>query len=235
MRTTLVVFFEDSSFDLNHPPNQSLLHGHLLSFVVATSYAPFPGVQNGAGPSPGDPISPLLFLLVVEASQISIIEACNNGVFKGVSLAESSGLKVNISKSRIIGVGVMMLNLWHLRSVVLMTLYLLSALAFRWGRECAIVMVRTWLLSVSETSFHVGKLMLYGLTGGLPSSSLFMDVFPVYYLSLFKAPQKVINILESIRCRFLALRRLLGKWKWRFLKENKALRNIVIKDFLRGR
>ncbi|GJZ74416.1 putative RNA-directed DNA polymerase, eukaryota, reverse transcriptase zinc-binding domain protein [Tanacetum coccineum] len=43
----------------------------------------------------GDPLSPLLFFLVVEALQVSITEACR-----------SSGLKVNISKSRLIGVGV---------------------------------------------------------------------------------------------------------------------------------
>nr|GEZ57414.1 arginine repressor C-terminal-like domain-containing protein [Tanacetum cinerariifolium] len=42
----------------------------------------------------GDLLSPLLFLIVAEALQIAIIEACNKGVFKGLSLAES---KVNVS------------------------------------------------------------------------------------------------------------------------------------------
>nr|GEU64878.1 arginine repressor C-terminal-like domain-containing protein [Tanacetum cinerariifolium] len=90
-----------------------------------------------------DSLHPLLFHLIAEALQISIIEACKKGVFNGVSLAKSkvnvsllqywddalffrewsrknaknlihilkcfekcSDLKVNISKSRIIGVGV---------------------------------------------------------------------------------------------------------------------------------
>nr|GFC84533.1 arginine repressor C-terminal-like domain-containing protein [Tanacetum cinerariifolium] len=36
----------------------------------------------------GDPLSSFLFLLVSEALQVSIIEACSKGVYKGVFLAE---------------------------------------------------------------------------------------------------------------------------------------------------
>ncbi|GJR94034.1 reverse transcriptase domain, reverse transcriptase zinc-binding domain protein [Tanacetum coccineum] len=91
----------------------------------------------------GNPLYPLLFLLVGEALQVAILEACNKGMFKGISLSGeepnlsllqyaddtlffgewsrlnasnlihilkcfegSSGLKVNISKSRIFGIGV---------------------------------------------------------------------------------------------------------------------------------
>ncbi|GKD90082.1 reverse transcriptase domain, reverse transcriptase zinc-binding domain protein [Tanacetum coccineum] len=37
----------------------------------------------------GDPLSPLLFLLVAEALQVTILEACEKGVYNGVSLAYS--------------------------------------------------------------------------------------------------------------------------------------------------
>ncbi|GKE50435.1 arginine repressor C-terminal-like domain-containing protein [Tanacetum coccineum] len=36
----------------------------------------------------GDSISPFLFLLVAEALQVSTLDACNKGFFKGVSLAD---------------------------------------------------------------------------------------------------------------------------------------------------
>nr|GEX28088.1 RNA-directed DNA polymerase, eukaryota, reverse transcriptase zinc-binding domain protein [Tanacetum cinerariifolium] len=35
----------------------------------------------------GDPLSPFLFLLVAEALQVMMIDACNKGIFKGLSLA----------------------------------------------------------------------------------------------------------------------------------------------------
>ncbi|GJZ11601.1 hypothetical protein Tco_0546360 [Tanacetum coccineum] len=46
----------------------------------------------------GDSISPFLFLLVAEALQVSILDACNKGFFKGVSLADdgSNGKRMNV-------------------------------------------------------------------------------------------------------------------------------------------
>ncbi|GJV46188.1 putative RNA-directed DNA polymerase, eukaryota, reverse transcriptase zinc-binding domain protein [Tanacetum coccineum] len=41
--------------------------------------------------------------------------------------------------------------------------------------------------------------------GRLTLVKFVLDSLPIYYLSLFKAPLKVINILESIRCRFFKL------------------------------
>ncbi|GJT44119.1 putative RNA-directed DNA polymerase, eukaryota, reverse transcriptase zinc-binding domain protein [Tanacetum coccineum] len=38
----------------------------------------------------GDPLSSFLFLIVAEALQVMIIEACNKGIFKGLSLGDDS-------------------------------------------------------------------------------------------------------------------------------------------------
>ncbi|GKC06744.1 hypothetical protein Tco_0998354 [Tanacetum coccineum] len=46
----------------------------------------------------GDPLSPFLFIIVAETLQISILEACRRGIFVG--------LKVNLLKSRLYGIGV---------------------------------------------------------------------------------------------------------------------------------
>ncbi|GJR19941.1 putative RNA-directed DNA polymerase, eukaryota, reverse transcriptase zinc-binding domain protein [Tanacetum coccineum] len=45
----------------------------------------------------GDPLSPLLFFLVVEALQVSITEACSKGLFKGVSLV-GEGTNISLLK-----------------------------------------------------------------------------------------------------------------------------------------
>ncbi|GJS93656.1 putative RNA-directed DNA polymerase, eukaryota, reverse transcriptase zinc-binding domain protein [Tanacetum coccineum] len=103
----------------------------------------------------GDPLSPFLFLIVVEALQISILEACEKGFFKGIHLANNganisllqyaddalffgdwsrtnamylihilkcfelaSGLKVNMSKSRLIGLGILMSEVENLANFI---------------------------------------------------------------------------------------------------------------------
>lgn len=103
----------------------------------------------------GDPLSPFLFLLVAEALQVMIIEACNKGIFKGVSLADDgsnisllqyaddalffgewsrtnvinlvcildcfydvSGLKVNLSKRGLYGVGVNNLEVENVANMI---------------------------------------------------------------------------------------------------------------------
>ncbi|GKD24025.1 RNA-directed DNA polymerase, eukaryota, reverse transcriptase zinc-binding domain protein, partial [Tanacetum coccineum] len=109
----------------------------------------------------GDSLSPLLFLLVAEALQISILEACNKGVFKGVSLTES-GMNVSLLQ------------------------YADDALFFG-----------EWLYWVKWKS-----IILDPKFGGL-----------------------------GVGCLQAKNLGLLGKWKWRFLTEDKALWNLVIKEF----
>nr|GEX40465.1 RNA-directed DNA polymerase, eukaryota [Tanacetum cinerariifolium] len=53
----------------------------------------------------GDPLAPLLFILIMESLHISVSRAANNGVFKGLQI-QASGLKINVNKSQVLGVGV---------------------------------------------------------------------------------------------------------------------------------
>ncbi|GJW74500.1 putative RNA-directed DNA polymerase, eukaryota, reverse transcriptase zinc-binding domain protein [Tanacetum coccineum] len=55
-----------------------------------------------------EPFSPFSFILVVEALQVTILNACDRGIFKGVCFSNSgSGLKVNLDNSRLFGVRVL--------------------------------------------------------------------------------------------------------------------------------
>ncbi|GJZ33705.1 hypothetical protein Tco_0579141 [Tanacetum coccineum] len=83
-------------------PNVSPL---LASISVLINGSPSKDFKKERGLRKGDHLSSLLFLLVAEALQVAIMEACSKELFKG-----SSGLKVNISKSRLIGVGVPTVN-----------------------------------------------------------------------------------------------------------------------------
>ncbi|GJV10925.1 RNA-directed DNA polymerase, eukaryota, reverse transcriptase zinc-binding domain protein [Tanacetum coccineum] len=109
------------------------------------------------------------------------------------------------------------------------------------------------------------KAKTLSIGGPLTLIKSILGILPIFYLSLFKALMKIINLLESIRSRFfwgfkdsqrgiswvkwksVLLDKesgglgvgclhsknlgLLGKWKWRFLNENKALWRVVISEF----
>ncbi|GJU70546.1 putative RNA-directed DNA polymerase, eukaryota, reverse transcriptase zinc-binding domain protein [Tanacetum coccineum] len=189
----------------------------------------------------GDPLSPFLFLLVVEALQVAILEACNKGIFKGVSLSDSGnnlsllqyaddalffgkwsrsnavnlvlilkcfeeafGLKVSLSKSRFYRVGV---DRVKVEAVALSLGCSFGTLPFMylglpvgkkmhfcegWGE--VVNRLRNRLSAWKAKSLSVG--------GRLTLIKSILGSIPIYYLSLFKAPLKIINLFESIRARF---------------------------------
>ncbi|GJZ76785.1 putative RNA-directed DNA polymerase [Tanacetum coccineum] len=183
----------------------------------------------------GDPLSPFLFHLVAEALQVSIIEACNKGLFKGVYLAEdgsnvsllqyaddalffgkwsrylililkcfeeASGLKVNLSKSIIFGVGVGLdeveamassLNCSHDNlPFMYLGLPVGKSMNFCDGWSEVVNRIQNRLLAWKAKSLSIGGRLIKSVLGSIP----------IYFLSLFKAPLKVINTLESLRRRF---------------------------------
>ncbi|GJW42345.1 RNA-directed DNA polymerase, eukaryota [Tanacetum coccineum] len=146
----------------------------------------------------GDPLSPLLFLLIAEALQISIIKACNKGVFDNIRFTlittdpEGLGLKVNISKSRIIGVGVpssevkaVAASLGYANDYfpfIYLGLLVDKRMRYRDGWNAVIERFRNKLTCWKAKSLSIGRrlTLIKSILGSLP----------VYFLSLFKAPQK---------------------------------------------
>ncbi|GKE57143.1 RNA-directed DNA polymerase, eukaryota, reverse transcriptase zinc-binding domain protein, partial [Tanacetum coccineum] len=126
----------------------------------------------------------------------------------------ASGLKINLVKSRLYGIGVAI--------------------------EDVNVVVSSLGCAHNELPFiylglPVGKRMLF--SDGWAKVIEFLGSLPNYYLSLFKAPNKVINALKSIRSglgvgSILAKNLgLLKKWKWRLLIEKDALWKKTIQEF----
>ncbi|GJU68923.1 putative RNA-directed DNA polymerase [Tanacetum coccineum] len=244
------------------------------SISVIVNGSPTKEFRSERGIRQGDPLSPFLFLIVAEALQVTILEACEKGVYSGLRLVESGsnlsllqyaddalffgewsranasnlihilfcfelalGLNVNIAKSRILGIGVPNCEVENLASSIgcyydsLPFSYLGLSVGKRL-RSCSgwsdiINRFRDRLSSWKAKSLSIG--------GRLTLVKSILGSLPIYYLSLFRAPLKVINILESIRRRDGSLlaknMAFLGKWKWRFLVEKNALWRTVIKDF----
>lgn len=189
----------------------------------------------------GDPLSPFLFIIAAEALQMSVLEACDKNIFKGVSLnsegsnvsllqyaddalffgkwslcnvrnllqilncfQEASGLKVNLGKSRIFGLGVSDSDLHEVASLMNCSFGKLpfSYLGLPVGKnmcfedgwkeveECFLKRLSLW------------KTNYLSIGGRLTLTKSVLGSLPIYYLSLFRAPLKVINRLESIRRKF---------------------------------
>ncbi|GJU01676.1 hypothetical protein Tco_1112014 [Tanacetum coccineum] len=142
----------------------------------------------------GDPLSPFLFLIVAKALPISILEACG----------KASGLKVNISKSRLIGVGVSISEVNSLAILIgctsdsILFIYLGLPVDKRmWfvdGWDGVVNRLRERLSSWKAKNLSIG--------GRLTLVKYILGSIPIYYLSLFKAPMLVINTLESLHRRF---------------------------------
>nr|GEV21779.1 putative RNA-directed DNA polymerase, eukaryota [Tanacetum cinerariifolium] len=60
----------------------------LASISVLINGSPSKDFSTEQGLRQGDPISPFLFLIVVEALQVLIIKACNRGIYKCISLVD---------------------------------------------------------------------------------------------------------------------------------------------------
>ncbi|GJT10444.1 putative RNA-directed DNA polymerase [Tanacetum coccineum] len=211
------------------------------SISVLVNGSPTKEFKLEKGLRQSDPLSPFLFLIVAEALQVSILEACNKGFYKGLYLVDnntnisllqyaddalffgdwsrlnakyliyilkcfelSSGLSVNISKSRLIGVGVSSGEVESLAATLgcshefLPFIYLGLPVGKRIrhcdGWNAVINRFRDQLSSWKASTLSIGGRLtiVKSVLGGLP----------IYYLSLFKAPVSIINTLESIRSRF---------------------------------
>ncbi|GJY72569.1 RNA-directed DNA polymerase, eukaryota, reverse transcriptase zinc-binding domain protein [Tanacetum coccineum] len=164
----------------------------------------------------GDPLSLLLFLLVVEALQ-------------------ASGLKVNLAKSRLFGVGV---DIHEVELVASSINCSYGTLPFMYlgilvGKNMHFCNGWTEVIDRLRDRLSSWKAKNLSIGGRLTLVKSVLGSVPLYFLSLFKAPLKVIKKLESIRCRFFWGFKDgdKGKWKWSFLIEGDALWRKVIKSF----
>lgn len=181
-----------------------------------------------------DPLSPFLFLIVVEALQVTILDACNKGIYKGVTIGDdgsnlsllqyaddalffgewsvtnarnlirilvcfhdASGLRVNLSKSCIYGIGVNHLDMETMASYITCAYwtlpfnYLGLPVRKNMGREVSWNEIVDRVLN-RLSSWKAKTLSIKSVLGSLP----------LYYFSVFKVPMNVVKALEAIRCRF---------------------------------
>ncbi|GJZ15065.1 RNA-directed DNA polymerase, eukaryota, reverse transcriptase zinc-binding domain protein [Tanacetum coccineum] len=234
--------------------------------------SPFKEFKLERGLRQGDSLSPFLFLIVVEALQISILEACEKGFYKCIHLANNGvnisllqyaddalffedwsrtnvmhlirilkcfelayGLKVNMSKSKLIGVGILISEVENMAtfvecshdSVPFIYLGLLVGIRMRfvdgWGE--VINRFRVQLSSKKAKSLSIGSHLTLVKSGFKDS---YRGLNWVKWESILYDVDKWGLGVGSLTNKTLSL---LCKGKWRFYTEKETIWCQVIKEF----
>ncbi|GKB00187.1 RNA-directed DNA polymerase, eukaryota, partial [Tanacetum coccineum] len=191
----------------------------------------------------GDPLAPLLFILVMETLHISVSRAVHDGVFKGLQIHDSmvlshlfyaddvvfvgawsddnlanlvrilqcfqlaSGLKINMQKSQVLGVGVPLDVVNHGASTIGCTVmnspfkYLGVTVGDHMSRHSA------WSIIIQKirSRLSMWKAKTLSIGGRLTLLKSVLGAVPLYTMSIYKAPKGVLHEMEMIRALLLKM------------------------------
>nr|GEW05493.1 RNA-directed DNA polymerase, eukaryota, reverse transcriptase zinc-binding domain protein [Tanacetum cinerariifolium] len=193
---------------------------------VIVNGSPTKEFQFYKGLKQGDPLSPFLFILDIESLHMSFQRVVDVGLFKGIELAPSlnrshmfyaddaifmgqwsesnidtivkvldcfnraSGLRINMTKSKLLGIFVEDDKSWN------ETIERMACRLSKW------------------------KLKTLSIGGRLTLLKSVLGSMPIYHMSLFKVPKKVIHRMKSMRSHFFNGAELSSKksaWvKWKY-------------------
>ncbi|GJU51355.1 putative RNA-directed DNA polymerase, eukaryota, reverse transcriptase zinc-binding domain protein [Tanacetum coccineum] len=178
----------------------------------------------------GDPLSPFLFIIIMEGLHAAISDSVRNGLIHGIQIGSddviitsewsnhdvdniirifkvfflASGLKINICKSSIYGVGVSSEEVHHMASLTGCNAgsFPLTYLGLPIGSN----MYRTtnWksLVDKFHSKLSSWKANLLSFGGRLMLLKSVLGSLGIYFFSHFKVPSTVVNSLESLRASF---------------------------------
>lgn len=117
----------------------------------------------------------------------------------------ASGLKVNLNKSKVFGVGVDNVDLNRLASILSCEPASLPCTYLGLPPGANMRISRFWkpIIDKFHSRLSVWKAKLLSFGGRLTLAKSVLSSLPLYFFSLFKAPMKVIHELEAIRRKFI--------------------------------
>ncbi|GJT33965.1 RNA-directed DNA polymerase, eukaryota [Tanacetum coccineum] len=237
---------------------QECLHSSWGSVIVNGS--PTEEFRFFKGLKQGDPLSPFIFILVMESLHIAFARVVDAGMFKGIGLSPSvhlshmfyaddavfmgqwstknietiiyvlkcfqqaSGLHINLTKSKLMGIGVgediviQAANKIGCGVLKIPFMYLGSIVGANMLR------IRSWeeVVSKMEARLSKWKMKTLSIGGRLTLLKSVLGSMPIYHMSIFKVPMKILHRMESIRCHFFnGIERNSKKAVW--VKWNKVL------------
>ncbi|GJZ69586.1 RNA-directed DNA polymerase, eukaryota, reverse transcriptase zinc-binding domain protein [Tanacetum coccineum] len=209
---------------------------------VIVNGSPTEEFQFHKGLKQGDPLSPFLFILIMESLHISFQRVVDMGKFKGIEIDSSmqishmfyvddvvfmgqwsnsnidtivnvlkcfhraSGLSINMNKSRIMGIEVNDERVENVASRIGCDVLKLpfSYLGMKVGGGGCMSRIQAWNDIVDSMAARLSKWKLKTLSigGRLTLLKSVLGSMPIYHVSMFKVPMKVIHRMESIRFHF---------------------------------
>ncbi|GKD78323.1 RNA-directed DNA polymerase, eukaryota, reverse transcriptase zinc-binding domain protein, partial [Tanacetum coccineum] len=200
----------------------------------------------------GDPLSPFLFIIIMEGLHIALRDAMAANLLHGVKLGPSnfrlshlfyaddviivsewdhrdmdniirvlhvlymaSGLKININKSNLFGVGVSSeeVAIMAANSGCLSGSFPLTYLGLPIGSNMNRVVNWKVLIDRFKLKLSGWKANLLSIGGRLTLIKSVLGSLGIYFMSIFKAPDTVIKVMESLRASFF----------WGSTKDNKKI------------
>ncbi|GKC23951.1 RNA-directed DNA polymerase, eukaryota, partial [Tanacetum coccineum] len=161
---------------------------------ILVNGSPTEEFQFYKGLKQGDPLSPFLFILVMESLHLSFQRVVDTGMFKGLTLNDSLCLSHMFYADDAIFVGQWsdgnITTLLH----VLDCFYHASGLKINL-RKSKIMGVNVDYSYVNQAAVKLGCQIL-------DTPFMYLGSIPIFYMSIFKVPSKILQLLESIRGRF---------------------------------
>ncbi|GJS48269.1 RNA-directed DNA polymerase, eukaryota [Tanacetum coccineum] len=217
---------------------QSCLRSSRGSIIINGS--PTEEFQFFKGLKQGDPLSPFLFILIMESLHLSFQRVVDVGMFKGINLSplvnlshmfyaddavfvgqwcdgnintlvyvlecffQASGLRINMCKSKIMGVNVgdekVKSAASKLGCLILKTPF--SYLGTKVGGNMSRVQAWTEVVDKVKSRLSNWKMKSLSIGGRLTLLKSVLGSMPIFYMSIFRVPLTVLHSLESIRCHF---------------------------------
>ncbi|PWA73265.1 RNA-directed DNA polymerase, eukaryota [Artemisia annua] len=207
---------------------------------ILVNGSPTEEFQFYKGLKQGDPLSPFLFILIMESLHISFQRVVESNMFKGIKLSDSlcishmfyaddavfvgnwsdenintlthvldvfyraSGLKINMCKSKILGINV---DVHKVNQAANKLGCLILSCPFSYlGSKVGVSMSRIedWREVIDKVKCRLSKWKMKCLSigGRLTLLKSVLGAMPIFNMSIFKVPAKVLKMLESIRGRF---------------------------------
>ncbi|GJU20617.1 RNA-directed DNA polymerase, eukaryota, reverse transcriptase zinc-binding domain protein [Tanacetum coccineum] len=207
---------------------------------VIVNGSPTKEFQFHRGLKQGDPLSPILFLLIMKSLHISMQRVVDAGLFRGIQVGSSlqvshlfyaddavfmghwseanidtilrvldcfyhaSGLRINMLKSKLMGISVSSDKVDQAAKKIGCAILQVpfSYLGSKVG--CLMSRIQSWSEIVNNilTRLSKWKLKTLSIGGRLTLLKSVLGSLPIYHMSLFKVPAKVLLNMESIRCHF---------------------------------